>query len=292
MDVDVSIFAPKVVPPTEPFVIQAVIHRVGQQHEQAAQNLVVRLDHQAERLAQAPLLVQLQPGQQIELRLMAPDFDIEVPVHQIVWRGGEQVVAFIARIASSSLSHALARLQVFCEGVPIGYAVFRVNCTPAQRGAGKSGTASETSTGEMPDAKASRPARLARYSRAFLSYSSDDRLHVLRHHQLLKLLGIEVFQDMVSLRPGEAWSESLLKEIEMADLMLVYWSRSAGGSEWVCKEVEHALSLRDKRGNDVPDIVPVILEGPPVPRPPPNIARVHFNNPMRYIIYAQETVAH
>jgi hypothetical protein len=140
-------------------------------------------------------------------------------------------------------------------------------------------------------ALADRPLRLTRYSRAFLSYSSPDRLHVLRHHQLLKVLGIEVFQDMMSLRPGEVWSETLLKEIEAADLMLVYWSYSAASSDWVRKEVEYALSLRDKRGGDVPDIVPVILEGPPIPLPTPSLARVHFNDPLRYIIYAHEAAA-
>jgi hypothetical protein len=265
-----------------------VIHRIGRQYEQAAQDLASRLDHQAERLAQAPLIAQLQEGEHIELRLVAPDLDIEMPAQEIVWRGGEQVVAFIARITKPGLTQALARLQVLCEGVPIGYAVFRVSCAPVEPATAKSGTNSETSFGGMSYAPANRPMRLVRYSRAFLSYSSNDRLHVLRHHQLLKLLGIEIFQDMVSLQPGEAWSETLLKKIDTADLILVYWSSSAASSEWVCKEVEYALSLRDKRGNDVPDIVPVILEGPPVPRPPQSIARVHFNDPMRYIIYAHE----
>jgi hypothetical protein len=290
-EVDMSVFSPKSVSPMEPFVIQAVLHRAGRSYEELAQLLARQLDTEADRLAQASLLSKLHRGEKIEMRLIAPDLEIEMPVQTIVWRGSEQAARFVVCAVKPERTQVLGRLQVFRKGLPIGYAVFRINLvqtrTTTQLGAPSAAVIADAT----PEHSVEHATKLAHYKRAFLSYASADRLPVLRHHQLLHLLGIKVFHDIVSMRPGSVWKEELLKEIDESDLMLVYWSNSAAGSAWVRMEVEYALSLRDKRKEDIPDIVPVILEGPPVPTPPPSLAHLHFNDPMRYIIYAQETTA-
>jgi hypothetical protein len=51
----------------------------------------------------------------------------------------------------------------------------------------------------------------------------------------------------------------------------------------VIREAEYAL---ERRGDgDTPDVVPVILETPPV-LPPPSLASIHFNDRIHYLIEA------
>jgi hypothetical protein len=63
-----------------------------------------------------------------------------------------------------------------------------------------------------------------------------------------------------------------------------FWSSAAKESSWVHKELCYALGR--KKGDDAapPEIRPVILEGPPVVPPPPELAHMHFND---YLIYFQ-----
>jgi hypothetical protein len=102
---------------------------------------------------------------------------------------------------------------------------------------------------------------------------------------LLKRLGLEVFQDLLALEPGERWERALYRNIDKADLFLLYWSSQAAASDWVIKEAEYALARQDN-GADI-QIMPVLLEGPPAPPAPQSLNALHFNDPIRYIIAAQ-----
>jgi len=211
----------------------------------------------------------------LELRLVAPDLEVEQPIQRRTWRGRETAIVFVARFKSeTSATETLARVLVYYEGVPVGYVVFHI----ARR-------ETEIPAGTVPPPAA---ARLRRFTSAFISYSSADRLHVLRHHQLLALVGIKVFQDVLSLDPGQRWASRLYESIKDCDLVLVYWSAAAAASQWVRNEVEYALSVQQTRPDLSPTIVPVLLEGPPPPRPPDSLAALHFDDPLRYIIYAHE----
>jgi hypothetical protein len=72
---------------------------------------------------------------------------------------------------------------------------------------------------------------------------------------------------------------------------MLFWSSHAAKSDWVLREAEYALGLQYVSGGDVPDIVPVMLEGPPAPLPPPVLAHLHFNDYYRYLISAAESAA-
>jgi hypothetical protein len=54
------------------------------------------------------------------------------------------------------------------------------------------------------------------------------------------------------------------------------------------REAEYAMGRRGASPGRVPDITPIILEGPPIPSPPPSLASLHFNDMLRYIIMATE----
>jgi hypothetical protein len=104
---------------------------------------------------------------------------------------------------------------------------------------------------------------------------------VLKRAQVLKAAGVSFFQDILSLDPGTRWEREIYKNIDKCDLVLLFWSRAAKASEWVIREAEYALARRGDGHN--PDVVPVILETPPVP-PPPSLASLHFNDRIHYLI--------
>jgi hypothetical protein len=95
---------------------------------------------------------------------------------------------------------------------------------------------------------------------------------------------IDFFQDLLTLDPGERWQRALYKMIDRSDVVFLFWSRAARDSEWVRKEIQYALDR--KAGNEVaaPEIVPIIIEGPPPVPAPPELAALHFNDPFLYFI--------
>ena len=126
--------------------------------------------------------------------------------------------------------------------------------------------------------------RARRYHYAFLSYASPDRAEVLKRAQGLKADGTSFFNDLLSLDPGERWEKRLYQEIDRCDVFYLFWSSQAKESEWVMKETEYALARRMASANGDPDIVPVIIEGPPPPSPPESLKDIHFNDSLLYVL--------
>ena len=93
-----------------------------------------------------------------------------------------------------------------------------------------------------------------RFTRAFLSYASEDRAEVLKRAQMLNAAKIGFFQDILSLDPGDAWEPILLAEIDDCDLFLLFWSQAARASQWVAREVDHALERQRRNGGAPPEI--------------------------------------
>jgi hypothetical protein len=130
------------------------------------------------------------------------------------------------------------------------------------------------------------------FKRAFMSYAHEDRVEVLRAAQLLNALRMRYFQDLLSQKPGDQWEKRLLSEIDQCDVFLLFWSKHARDSDWVIKEAEYALQLSKSQSLEHQiEIVPVLLEGPPPPLPPKSLEEIHFNDPIRYVIFAEETVS-
>ena len=122
------------------------------------------------------------------------------------------------------------------------------------------------------------------YRKAFLSYSSQDRVEVLKRAQSLRLAKIDIFQDVLTLQPADRWREEIWRHVDECDLFLLFWSRSAKESEWVEKEVKYALDRQKQSPEKLPDIIPVIIEGPPPVAPPSWLSHLHFNDPICYFI--------
>ena len=127
-----------------------------------------------------------------------------------------------------------------------------------------------------------------RYKWAFISYASADRNEVLKRTQMLAVNGIEFFQDILRLDPGERWERRLYREIDRSDVFYLFWSSAAKTSTWVIKEVEYAMMCN---GGELapPEIVPVIIEGPPPVEAPPELAHLHFDDRMSYFMQPKRT---
>jgi len=144
-------------------------------------------------------------------------------------------------------------VRLFVNGIPVGNMLFTVQVVP----------------GVTQAALASVTEEVQRFRRPFLSYASEDRAAVLRAAQLLSALKMEYFQDILTLSPGEHWERRIYSKIQSCDVFLLFWSRHAQLSQWVIREAEFALACRkDSADNQSPEIVPILLEGPPAPAPP------------------------
>jgi len=63
----------------------------------------------------------------------------------------------------------------------------------------------------------------------------------------------------------------------LTSVIFLFWSSAARKSKWVKRELEYALAR--KEGNDTapPEIIPIIIEGPPPPKPPEILSHLHFS---------------
>ena len=77
---------------------------------------------------------------------------------------------------------------------------------------------------------------------------------MLERLQLLPILGVRTFQDVLDLTPGERWERSLYRHIDISDIVLLFWSNAAKRSKWVRKEVRYALDRKHGDEFALPEI--------------------------------------
>jgi TIR domain len=201
-----------------------------------------------------------------------PGLEIDDPVTSLVWLGRTESVQFGVRVPPETPpGTVVGTLSILLGSVPVGHVKFKL--------------AIEHEATSAPSEPQGDDAR--RYSFAFVSYATHDRPEVLPRVQMLRINRIGYFQDVLSLQPGDRWAKRIEAGIDRCDLFLLFWSEHAKDSEWVRKEVEYALGR--KRGDDLepPEIYPVPIKLPPVP-PWPELAHLHFNDPLLYFIVPRE----
>src|SRR5690349_7674201 len=95
----------------------------------------------------------------------------------------------------------------------------------------------------------------------FISHSSQDDDFVRELRQALGYFDQDVWIDSRELRGGEPlWSE-IQEGIEEASAFAVVISMNALQSEWVAKELRHALSVQKHRLKDQFPVLPLLLNG-------------------------------
>jgi hypothetical protein len=270
--VDCTVFAPPSAAPGVQLIVQVFAHRPDQTKE--AKSLAKEIDEETQRRGFKSLEMQIEHGTRLQVHLHLPGIEFGTPIQDIVWQGRPNYVAFDALVPSEfPIGNAIGRVTVSRVGVPIGSIAFKIKILDEK----------ESQPTDKPLMPAGEIAR--RYRKAFISYASPDRPEVLKRVQGLRIGRIRYFQDVLKLEPGDRWERKLYLHIDKSDLFLLFWSTHAKKSEWVLKEVRYALER--KRGDEFarPEIIPVIIEGPPVPKPPEELAHLHFND---YLIYFME----
>jgi hypothetical protein len=271
--VDISAFSPETARPGDEVLVQVFLHQPRQAPTAAA--FAHEADPQSRRHGVATLEMEIAAGQKVEIRLDAPGLEVGDAIQHVIWRGQPRSCQFpVTFPANASGRTYMVRVRVLANSIPVGKLMFQL------RGVAPEQTADAT-VGMRGD-------RAQRYRQAFLSYASADRVEVLKGAQYLRAAGIGFFQDLFSLEPGERWASRIYEEIDRCDLFLLFWSTNALRSDWVIKEAEYALSRHKASGEELPEIMPIVLEGPPVPPPPQSLKDIHFNDPLRYVIFAEE----
>ncbi len=260
--VDCTVFAPPRVPLGQSVLIQVFVHLPEQAAE--AKQLAREFDDRAERRGFQSLEAEVERGSCLTIQLILPGLRVAEPARRLTWRGRTTSVQFEAAApAGLRPGPVIGTALVSQQGEPIGHIKFKLELTPPEAVA-------------APAAPLGHDAR--RYELVFISYSSQDRAEVLKRVQMLKRLKVRCFQDVLDLEPGDRWEEELYRHIDRSDLFLLFWSRAAKGSAWVMREVKYALRRQGERAGGLPEVVPVVLEGPPIPAPPPELQHLHFND--------------
>ncbi len=262
--VQCTVFAPPAVAAGQRAMVQVFAHVPAD--AERVKTLAAEYDDESKARGSKALERDVRRGTELVIALSVPGIEIDGSIQALVWRGQPEAVQFVLPVPATLAGCDLVGTVYVSQGrVPFGHVKFMLRCRRAD---------------EQPAQNATSPEQgWKRYARAFISYASADRAEVLKRVQMLARCRIDFFQDLLTLEPGERWQRALYKMIDRSDVVFLFWSRAARDSEWVRKEIQYALER--KAGNEAapPEIVPIIIEGPPPVPAPPELAALHFNDP-------------
>ena len=264
--VECSVFGPTTVPRQDRvFLVQVLLYST--KDKEKVEDIAVAADGEAQLRGAKKVRSQLNIGDKVTVELAIPGLDVANAFEDIVWDGDPEVAQFEVGIPDSfSMRVAIGRVTLCLESTPIGHISFKILFDDS----------SACTHGQERPKEVGDETRI--YRKAFISYASKDRDKVLARVQMLVPLGITYFQDVLDLEPGARWERELYRNIDQVDLFLLFWSSNARDSKWVHKELAYAMQRSGPDGSEPPAIYPIILEGPPVPKPWPEIAHMHFDD--------------
>jgi hypothetical protein len=270
--VDVSVFAPASAKPSAKIMVQVMLH--GTDELEGAAGRAKLIDEDAHLRGTSALDIRLRRNIYVTIMLSEPSLKIEQPVQTLAWQGRLVSVNFVVQLPAAENQDLFPAVRVSVEGAIVGEVRFKLSIRSS---------AADSPTNVLQSASPRR------YQRVFFSYSSKDRKKVLEIAQSYRAAGVAFFQDILDLEPGTRWEKGLYREIDNCDLFLLFWSQAAQDSEWVAKEARYALERQNGSDDRSPDVVPLVLEGPPAPRPPEFLQHLHFDDWMRFAISALGT---
>jgi hypothetical protein len=251
--------------------IQVFAFASGKESEAHAE--AKEFDEEAARRGVTTLEVAIRRGQVLQFRLTLHGLDLWDQVRRLTWNGRTTSVQYEVTIPPDRpAGNLLGTVFVTKDGVPVGRIGFKLTVVARRTQAGNE----LVSAGE----------EAAAFRKAFAAYDSEDRSKVLARIQMLRppLSRIEVFHDTLSLTPGDCREREIYRRIDDCDLFLLFWSRKARESEWVRRELQYAIRRQGPNGEPPPTILPVLIEGPPPPLPPEELAHLHFDDHLLYLM--------
>lgn len=260
--IDCTLFSPSNVTPGEEILIQAFIHLPLDAAK--VERMATLYDESTSVRGRQSLNSLVARGSELLFQLNIDHLKVKNNYQKMIWRGQATSVQFQVEVPNIlNNQSAIGNLTVIQDTIPIGMISFKINISSTfenSKNAELAGTA-------IP------------YNTYFISYASQDRTEVLKRVQMLKLMGKKIFQDILNLDPGVRWKLALEKFIDLSDATLLFWSTNAKNSEWVIRECRYTI---DKKG--IERLIPVIIEGPPPVKPPPELSEIHFNDNLLYFM--------
>jgi|GEM_PF-6245918 len=273
-----SLFAPHQASRGAKILVQAFAHLAIDSEN--VSTLAVEFDREARRLAAKPLDNEVERGSELTFHLSVPGLEIDDPVQRLIWRGQTNSVQFGVRVPEDFNGlEVVGTVYVSQSGVPFGHTKFLLRVIELQDSI------------EPKNAESAKVGAWTRYQYAFISYASADRPEVLKRVQMLSRFHIDYFHDRLTLEPGEQWEQLIYENIDKSDVFFLFWSNAARNSERVMKEIRYALARKGADGLIAPEIVPVIIEGPPPVPPPAELEHIHFDDRVIYFINAGGSVS-
>jgi hypothetical protein len=269
-DVGATVYAPGQAAPGDGFLVQVFVHLPEQ--AAALDEMAREADDEARRRAAVRLRKKIRRGTELAFYLSMPGLEVDEPAQSCVWDGEPACVQFGVTVPEGcKAGSVIGTVTVSEQSVPVGHLKFKLKV------AGEAAAAAQ--------APALEPAGgMVRYRQAFISYASKDRTEVLKRVQMLNLAKIKFFQDLLTLEPGDSWERMLYEYIDRSDVFFLFWSKAASESEWVRREIEYAVREKTGESEAGPEIIPVIIEGPPPAPPPAELSFLHFNDKLLYFI--------
>jgi hypothetical protein len=202
-------------------------------------------------------------GTRLSLTIEIEPWKVEPDVQSIVWNGEISSVSFRVHPTAQKVDKKIiGNCKIYMNDLRIGVVFFEVMISTID-------AVREYAHGSI-------------IRSAFASYASRDRSDVLARVQGIEKLGVIVFLDVHNLRSGDQYASKLFRQIDLSDVLYLFWSRHARKSKWVEREWRYGL---EKKGLDFIDPVP--LADPRKVPPPPELADTkHFDDWTRvYIDY-------
>lgn len=271
-EVQCTLYAPSEAKAGDDFLVKVFAHLQEQAEDLA--KIAKMTDENLKEQAVKNLDKTIERGSALTFQLSISGMEVDEPIQIYTWNGNVIEVPFIISIRKDcEPGTKFGKVIVSENNIPIGRLTFKVSIV------GKINTL-------QPIDKNLSEEGLKRYQYAFISYASEDRPEVLERVQMLEAARIKYFQDILSIDPGDRWRKELYKHIDKSDVVFLFWSTAASRSEWVEKEILYALERQQGNDTSPPDIIPIIIEGPPPVNPPPSLNFLHFNDKFIYFIYA------
>ncbi len=269
-----TVFAPPIAFPGKNTLVQVFAHLA--ENDEVVECLATKFDEKAKLRAAKQLNNEVERGSELTFCLSLHGVEIDEPIQKLTWRGQPEAVQFGVYIPENHKGdNIIGTIYVSQNSIPFGHVKFKLRVVAASNILASVGAQS----GAMNAWK--------RYEHAFISYASADRPEVLKRVQMLPRFHINFFQDLLTLEPGERWEKAIYKYIDKSDVFFLFWSTAAKNSEWVMKEVRYAIERKGEDEFAAPEIVPIIIEGPPPVPPPVELGNIHFNDTFIYLINAR-----
>ena len=217
-----SVFAPSEVKMKSNMIVQVFLH-IAEMTENVI-HMAAESDPNASRRDYIPLQMRLKHGDSVDIELNL--YGNEILYHAkkaVIWQGSFTKCSFNYQVpANLDVQELSCEVNVIVNGVLIGDMRFITQIVNTPR---------KLHSEIIPRT----------FSKIFISYSHKDSKRAIDFAHAYKAQGAGYFYDRHTLGIGDVFDERILDYIDSADLFILFWSKNAEESDYVKKEIKHAL---------------------------------------------------